>query len=294
MAVQYETELYSPVKAFFEQRGFNVKAEVKHCDLVGVRADQEEPLIVEMKKTFNLSLLLQGMQRLKLSPLVYLAVERNRSKRGAVNQRWGELTALCSQLGLGLMTVTFYKTKAPLIDVLCEPAMNSGTGRLPKATRKGGLRRQRLLKEFGERSGDYNTGGSTGRQLMTAYREKAIRVAAALRSSGESSPAVLARQTGVGSAASILQKNYYGWFERLSRGKYILSTKGIAALTEHALMLHDHGLTAGDTNNWTDQHPKGTYHIISEEPLLNSIDEIAEIAEVAEVTERYLLNTTKN
>ena len=50
------------------------------------------------------------------------------------------------------------------------------------------------------------TQGSTGRQLMTAYREKAIRVAAALRSSGESSPASLARQTGVGSAAAILQK----------------------------------------------------------------------------------------
>lgn len=113
MAVQYETELYSPVKAFFEQRGFDVKAEVRHCDLVGVRSDQDEPLIVEMKKTFNLSLLLQGMQRLKLSPFVYLAVERNRSKRGAVNQRWSELTALCRQLGLGLLTVTFYKTKAP-------------------------------------------------------------------------------------------------------------------------------------------------------------------------------------
>lgn len=50
MAVKYETELYSPVKAFFEQRGFDVKAEVRHCDLVGVRSDQDEPLIVEMKK----------------------------------------------------------------------------------------------------------------------------------------------------------------------------------------------------------------------------------------------------
>lgn len=89
MAVKYETDLYSPIKAYFEQRGFVVKAEVRHCDLVGIRSDLDEPLIVEMKKTFNLSLLLQGMQRLKLSPIVYLAVERNRNKRGAVNQRWG-------------------------------------------------------------------------------------------------------------------------------------------------------------------------------------------------------------
>ncbi|MGQ8871390.1 DUF2161 domain-containing phosphodiesterase [Paenibacillus sp. TSA_86.1] len=261
MAIQYETELYSPVKAFFEQRGFDIKAEVKHCDLVGVRADQTEPLIVEMKKTFNLSLLLQGMQRLKLSPLVYLAVERNRSKRGAVNQRWSELTALCSQLGLGLLTVTFYKTKAPLIDVLCEPSVISGSLRPLPLARKSGIRRQRLLKEFDERSGDYNIGGSTGRQLMTAYREKAIRVAAALRSSGESSPAALARQTGVGSAAAILQKNYYSWFERVSRGKYMLTIKGMQALTEHELMLQD------------------------------STKE--QLAQVAEVTERYLLNISK-
>ncbi|MFC9707559.1 DUF2161 domain-containing phosphodiesterase [Paenibacillus sp. NPDC056933] len=242
MAVQYETELYSPVKAFFERRGYNVKAEVKHCDLVGVKSDQNEPLIVEMKKTFNLSLLLQGMQRLKLSPFVYLAVERNRSKRGAVNQRWGELTALCRQLGLGLLTVTFYKTKAPLIDVLCEPAAQAPLSGSSSGVRKGGIRRQRLLREFDERSGDYNTGGSTRRQLVTAYREKALRIASALRAQGESSPASLAKQTSVGSAAAILQKNYYGWFERLSRGRYVLTIKGVQALTEHAHMLEDNDM----------------------------------------------------
>lgn len=287
MAIQYETELYSPVKTFFEQRGFDIKAEVKHCDLVGMKADQTDPLIVEMKKTFNLSLLLQGLQRLKISPLVYLAVERNRSKRGAVNQRWSELTALCRQLGLGLLTVTFYKTKAPLIDVLCEPTVISGTVRSLPVARKSGIRRQRLLKEFDERSGDYNTGGSTGRQLMTAYREKAIRVAAALRSSGESSPAALARQTGVGSAAAILQKNYYSWFERISRGKYMLTVKGVEALTEHALMMQDQGLTAGEIDAWTKHDQLNTFNVNS----TSSEDWAQEDpVQVAEVTERYLLN----
>lgn len=240
MAVKYETDLYSPIKAYFEQRGFVVKAEVRHCDLVGIRSDLDEPLIVEMKKTFNLSLLLQGMQRLKLSPIVYLAVERNRNKRGAVNQRWGELTALCSQLGLGLMTVTFYKTKAPLIDVLCEPARRpegSTPGAAPSSSRKGGIRRQRLMREFDGRSGDFNVGGSTGKPLVTAYREKALRVASSLRAEGEASPATLAQLANVASAASILQKNYYGWFERIRRGKYGLTIKGIQALTEHAFML---------------------------------------------------------
>ncbi|MDT0121880.1 DUF2161 family putative PD-(D/E)XK-type phosphodiesterase [Paenibacillus sp. RRE4] len=290
MAVQYETELYSPVKTFFEQRGFDIKAEVKHCDLVGIKANETDPLIVEMKKTFNLSLLLQGMQRLKLSPLVYLAVERNRSKRGAVNQRWSELSALCSQLGLGLLTVTFYKTKAPLIDVLCEPSVISGAGRSIPVARKSGIRRQRLLKEFDERSGDYNTGGSTGRKLMTAYREKAIRVAAALRSSGESSPAVLARQTGVGTASAILQKNYYGWFERVSRGKYMLTIKGMEALTEHALMMQDQELTAGEADTWTDYDLIKTIHVNSTESKDVAQEDLVQVAEVAE---RYLLDPAK-
>lgn len=50
MAVQHETELYEPLKAFFEQRGYEIKGEVRHCDLVGVHPIESEPLIVEMKK----------------------------------------------------------------------------------------------------------------------------------------------------------------------------------------------------------------------------------------------------
>ncbi|MDU5949823.1 MAG: hypothetical protein E6Z15_22520, partial [Paenibacillus macerans] len=92
MAVQHETELYAPLKAFFEERGYIVRSEVRHCDLVGYRPGSDEPLIVEMKKTFNLPLLLQGLERQKLSGEVYLAVEKNRAKKGAHNQRWSEIT----------------------------------------------------------------------------------------------------------------------------------------------------------------------------------------------------------
>lgn len=175
MAVKHETELYAPLKHFFERQGYEIKGEVRTCDLVGIREDEELPLIVEMKKSFNLALLLQGVERLKLSPNVYLAVERVRDKKGAVNQRWGELTGLCRRLGLGLITVVFYKTKAPLVEVLAEP------GDAPPQVRSGARRRERLLYEFRERSGDYNTGGSTRVKLVTAYREKALRVALALQ-----------------------------------------------------------------------------------------------------------------
>lgn len=252
MAIKHETELYAPLKAFFEGRGYSVKGEVKSCDLVGLRGE-EPPLIVELKKSFNLSLLLQGVERLRLSPDVYLAVERCRDKKGAVNQRWGELSGLCRRVGVGLITVTFYKTKAPLVEVLAEP------GELPRE-RRSPRRQERLLLEFRERSGDYNTGGSARVKLVTAYREKALRVAASLAAAeaealaaggapgakpagsaatgkaapAGTSPAELRRRSGVPAAAAILQRNYYGWFTRVNRGRYALTAAGRAALLEYS------------------------------------------------------------
>ncbi|KQO01190.1 DUF2161 domain-containing phosphodiesterase [Paenibacillus sp. Leaf72] len=233
MAVRKEEELYGPVKAYYEARGFVVKSEVLHCDLVAMHADTEETIIVEMKKTFNLALLLQGIERLRINDQVVLVVERNRKKSGAHNQRFGEITELCRMLGIGLMTVTFFKTKAPVIDVLCEPgeAPQRGTRRKKQA---------RLLLEFRERSGDYNVGGSTGRKLVTAYREKALRCAYALQQLGEAhSPSQVAALTSFPRSGAVLRDNYYGWFERQQRGKYRLLPAGAAALTEYAEVIAD-------------------------------------------------------
>lgn len=240
MAVRHETELYAPIKAFFERLGYEIKGEVRNCDLVGIKSEQQEPLIVEIKKTFNLSLVLQGMQRLKLSSNVYVAVERNRAKKGAVNQRWSELVGLCRQLGLGMLTVTLFKTKPPLVEILCKPAGPGVHGRKTTTIRLGS-RKERLLREFYARSGDHNTGGSTRRKLVTAYREKALRVAAALQSLEEAAPAQLARTAAVSGAAAVLQRNYYGWFERVSRGRYRLTPLGEAALSEYAAVLQEQG-----------------------------------------------------
>ena len=248
MAVRHETELYAPLKAFFEKQGYEVKGEVRTCDMVGIRIDDKQPLIVEMKKSFNLSLLLQGVERLKLSSNVILAVERCRDKKGAINQRWGELSELCRRLGLGLMTVVFYKTKPPLVEVLVEP------GELPPVRRINGRRQERLLYEFHERSGDYNIGGSTRVKLVTAYREKALRVASAFQEiEAEAAlspmhkpgvtPAELRKRSGIPGAAAILQNNYYQWFIRIARGRYTLTPAGIAALSEYSAITNSYNST---------------------------------------------------
>ena len=76
MAMKLESDLYLPVKHFLEQQGYEVKGEVKDCDLMAVR--EEDILIVELKLHFNLTLVLQGVERLKLTPNVFLAIERPR------------------------------------------------------------------------------------------------------------------------------------------------------------------------------------------------------------------------
>lgn len=280
MAIKHEAELYAPLKAFFGLHGYDIKGEVRNCDMVGMKEGLTEPLIVEMKKTFNLALLLQGMERLKMSSQVYLAVEKSRAKKGSVNQRWSEISGLCRKLGLGLITVTFYKTKAPFVEVLCRPGEDSVADR-----RKAPRKRERLLVEFRERSGDYNTGGVTRAKLVTAYREKTLRVAAALhqlsmtedsmdtststselslpagkrKSSAKTelkpgvTPAAIRNLSGVGNAASMLQQNYYGWFSRIVRGRYVLTDEGLQALQEYASVLESSTIASHLPTSYTSE-----------------------------------------
>lgn len=236
VAVKQEAELYEPIKAYYEQRGYVVRSEVLHCDLVAVRPSEDETVdetvIVEMKKTFNLALLLQGIERLRISDRVVLAVERNRKKSGAHNQRFGDLAELCRMLGLGLMTVTMFKTKPPRVEMLCEPGEPPLRGARP-------ARKARLLNEFRERSGDYNVGGSAKRKLVTVYRERALRCAWALAAYGPLSPSQVAAHIDYPKAGPMLRNNYYGWFERIGRGLYRLRPAGEAALKEYADVLSE-------------------------------------------------------
>ncbi|QHW30683.1 hypothetical protein GZH47_07305 [Paenibacillus rhizovicinus] len=230
MAVKHETELYKPIKSYFEAQGYEVKSEIMHCDLVAIHPETGDTLLVEMKKTFNLALLLQGIERLRLNGSVILAIERNRKKAGAHNQRFGDLTELCRMLGLGLMTVTFFKTKAPVLEMLCQPGD-------PPVRGQRRARQARLLTEFRERSGDYNTGGSNNRKLVTAYREKALRIAWALSQHGSLSPKAAAAITEVPRAAHFMQKDYYGWFQRVERGVYRLKPEGEKAVLQNSEIL---------------------------------------------------------
>ncbi len=238
MGFASEQDLYAPVKAFFEGQGYEVKSEVRGCDLVAQR-DGEAPVIVELKMGFTLPLVLQGIDRLALSDHVYLAVAV--AARPARNSLWRRerrgIIKLCRRLGLGLLAVHEATTgDLPLLEPLLDPVPYR-----PRADRK---RQGLLLKEFAHRVGDPNTGGMTGRPIVTAYRQAALRCAAHLRNNGATKAAEVARATAVARAPRIMQDDVYGWFQRIERGIYVLSSRGEAALETYADVLASMGAPA--------------------------------------------------
>ena len=203
-----EVALSGPVKALLEGQGYDVKGEITGCDLVGVRGD-EPPVVVELKRTFSLALVSQGIDRLALTDAVYLAV-------GAWPARPGEARRLCRRLGLGLIVVTGGRA-----DVLEDP--------VPYQPRKNVRRAGRLLREHQRRVGDPMSGGSTRVPVMTAYRQEALRCARLL-GEGARAPRELRAEGDVPRAARILSDDVYGWFERVAPGTYGLTPVGRAAL----------------------------------------------------------------
>lgn len=219
-----ETSLYAPVKAFLEGQGYLVKGEIDGADVVGVRGD--EVVVVELKVRFNLELVLQGVERQRLSDCVYLAFGAPAARtRTAWNDRQSSVVRLCRLLGLGLLVVYLPKHRSPHVEATLDPA--------PYRPRKDPRGRARLLREFQARRGDPTPGGVNKRPLITAYRQDALLCADSLRD-GALRLSELRTQTGVARAGGIVRANVYGWFERRERGIYQLTENGREALTRFA------------------------------------------------------------
>lgn len=208
-----ETALYAPVKRFLESQGFAVKGEVCGCDLVALRGDEPPVVVVgELKLRFNLELVLQGIERTAACDEVWLAV-RASFRRGRENDR--RVRKLCRLLGFGLLGVF----SSGRVEVLVDP----GPWR-PRPDRK---RRSRLVSEHRRRNGDPVSGGTTKVPIMTAYRQVALACAARLSDGPRRTSEI---RTAIPEAPKILLHNVYGWFDRVERGIYRLTSNGMAAL----------------------------------------------------------------
>ncbi|MDJ0946765.1 MAG: DUF2161 family putative PD-(D/E)XK-type phosphodiesterase [Kiloniellales bacterium] len=248
-----ETDLYPPIKRFLEGQGYEVKGEVADCDVVACR-EGEDPVVVELKTAFSLPLVFQGVRRQALTDWVYLAVAQPEAGAGARSWRRQsrDIVKLCRRLGLGLMTVAPAAGAPGLVEVHLDPA--------PYRPRKSPQRRGRLLREFQRRVGDPNCGGSSKRRLVTAYRQDALRCAVYLDGRGPAKLAEIRAATGVTGAARMLQRDVYGWFQRVERGVYAVTPLGRRALAVYAEALESLGLVgipSRDEQGGADDHQKG-------------------------------------
>ena len=218
-----ETDLYAPIKQFLEGQGYEVKSEVGAADVVAMRGE-EDPVIVELKARFSLSLFHQAVERQAITDAVYVAVPRITGK--AFQKAVRNNRALCRRLGLGLLTV---RMKDGVVDAVLDPA--------PYKPRQSKRKQTRLLREFTRLVGDPNTGGSTRRGLMTAYRQDALRCLNMLSENGPTKAALVAKVANVPNARRLMADNHYGWFERVEKGIYALSPKGQSATEDYSAEL---------------------------------------------------------
>ena len=211
-----ETDMYAPVKGFLEEQGFTVNAEVKGCDVVATFG--EHTIIVELKRSFVLKLVYQGIERQKLTPYTFLCIPRPKSARLTSYQ---DMIRLIKRLGLGLM---FVAMDSPLkrVEIAVLPSEEGKVNKTKLA---------KILQEASGRVSSANVGGSTRRKISTAYREHSIKIACIMEQVGEISAKELMDTYGCEkNALSIISRNVYGWFERTRKGVYALSQEGCTFL----------------------------------------------------------------
>jgi hypothetical protein len=209
-----ESDLYLPLKRFLESQNYEVKGEVQDCDVLAVRGE-EVPLVVELKLSFNLNVVLQAVERLALTPKVYIGIPRG---CGILNRRRRQIIKLLRMIGLGLVAVN-PDLETGSVEVILDPGEYT--------PRKSKHRQERLLGEFMRRVGDPNLGGTEKRKgIMTAYRQRSIAIGRFLQKNGATKASHAAQTLREPKARDIMYRDVYGWFDRESLGVYKLSPRG--------------------------------------------------------------------
>jgi hypothetical protein len=209
-----ESDLYLPLKRFLESQNYEVKGEVQDCDALAIRG-KEAPVIVELKLSLNLDVVLQAVERLSLTPKVYIGIPR---QCNVLKRRRKHIFKLLRMLGLGLVVID-PDQETGSVEVLLDPS--------EYRPRKSKHRQERLLGEFTKRAGDPNLGGTVKRKgFMTAYRQRALAIARFLQEQGPTKASQIARTLREPKARNILYTDVYGWFYRVSLGVYELSPRG--------------------------------------------------------------------
>lgn len=202
-----EEDLYDPLRKWLVNNGYEVQAEVQSCDVVAIKDD--EMTIIELKKSFNLQLVYQCMERQKIGKYVYAAIAAP-AKSKIKKKNLSKAEALLKKLGIGLILISLYSTSS-LVEVRIESK--------PSTTKKNARKTKRVLNELEKRTGEYNVGGKQGK-IVSAYRESAIHIYCLLQREIEASAAQLIKLGAPKNTSNILRDNHYGWFHKIARAKY--------------------------------------------------------------------------
>lgn len=226
-----ESDLYAPVRDYLEELGYEVKGEVKDCDVTALR--DGELIVVELKRGFTLELVYQAIDRQRVADGVYVAVPL--PKRGYMSPQVPRMKSLCRRLELGLIFVGFTSKGAAQVDVAVHPKEASS----PRRDKK---RRISVIREHESRTGSANTGGVTHKKILTAYKEQALQTARLLREYGPLRVEDVKRLGGPSNAGVILGRNVLGWFDREEapggrRYLYRANGKALEALEEYGDLL---------------------------------------------------------
>ena len=102
-----ESDLYLPLKQYLESQNYEVKGEICDCDIVAVRED-EPPVVIELKLILNLDVLLQGVDRLSLSSVIYIGIPHDAK---SFKKKRKLALKLLKMLGFGLILIDISKNK---------------------------------------------------------------------------------------------------------------------------------------------------------------------------------------
>lgn len=224
--IRTEEDLYIPVRDYLIGHGYTVRSEVSHCDVTAI--DQAGTLLViEMKLRVNLDVILQAALRQRIADIVYIAVPKN--NKSLHTAKWKSICHLLKRLEIGLLLVACRNKSLSVEEALQPVPFNRETSRNLAARKK-----KKLLEEFAGRKGDFNTGGSSGKKLVTAYKEMAIHIAALLAQHGPLAVKQL-KQYGTDreKTGRILLDNHYNWFQKIARGVYAINDTGVMALNNY-------------------------------------------------------------
>jgi hypothetical protein len=211
-----ETELFLPIKVFLENQGYQVKGEIGAIDCFAMK--DNESVAVELKTSITLKLIYQAIERQKVADYTYIAIPKLAMKSHRLQIR--SFLLLLRRLSIGLLVIS-----SQGVEVVLEAKDYD----LNLSKRVNKRVKTKLLSEFKNRRSNDNIGGMKGKKI-TFYKEQATEILLIIHNHPGISPKEIKVLSNNPKVASILQKNYYGWFKRIERGSYTLSEKGLLAI----------------------------------------------------------------